>query len=62
MDLYMIKVRRAFKGWIVPVQVLQPFVNQWIPITDRSEVAFEVPMIHWVKADDGRIQTDVRLS
>ncbi len=46
----MVEVARIFERGSVPVQLAQPQVNRGITVTDRAEVAFEVPDINRIKA------------
>ena len=59
--LDVLKLRRLPKSRHVPIQLSQPFMESRIPGSDIPDVTFEMLHIHWIEADDGRVQTHIRL-
>lgn len=49
--LDMLKVACILKRRVVPIQLAQPKVNRGVPVPDRTDVAFEMAVVGWVKAD-----------
>ena len=58
----MIELGRILEGGNVPVKFPQPIVDGREATTDVLEVALEVLHVHWIEADDGGIETNIRFS
>jgi len=61
MLLDMLEVSRILERGVVPVKVLHPLVNVWIPITDGPSIALEVAVVDRIEAHDCRVEPDVCL-
>src|SRR6478752_722750 len=53
------EVCRLFETWNIPVEVLEPLMNDWVVGANGSEVALEVANIHNIKSDDSSIRAYV---
>lgn len=59
MPLDMLKLRRAPKRTLVPIQLPHPLVQRRVPGPNVANVALEMLHVHGVEADDGGVETDV---
>lgn len=46
---YMLEIGRVLESWHVPVKILHPAIDVGVVVANRTEVAFEVPMVDRVK-------------
>ena len=54
-----VKIGRVLESRVVPVEVLHPFVDEWISVANGAVVALEVSKVDWVKAHNGGVETNV---
>ncbi len=55
----MLKIRRLSKRTYIPIEILQPFVDSWISMSDHLLVGFEERDIHGIKAYDSHVEPHV---
>lgn len=59
MLLNMLKLRRAAKRRVIPIQIPKPFMQVRVIRADGLEIGLEVLDVDDVEADDGRVEADV---
>lgn len=59
--LDVLKLRRILESRHIPVEVPQPFVQRRVPRADIADVALEMLHIDRVEADDGSVESHIRL-
>jgi hypothetical protein len=58
----MSKVSRLLEPRHIPVQILQPLIQQWIIVSYCAKVALEVLHINRIKPDQRRVEPEIELS
>ena len=59
--LDVLKVRRLRESRVVVVEILHPFVEVGIVVSNGSDIALEVLMVNWVESNDSGKKSNVRL-